>query len=261
MFKKLVTNLPFNSSLIDQVGFYADRLRQEKSIRRLSFVFMALALSVQSLAILAPPERSLAYSTNHIINGVRTKDDVLRAFDNNTNGVREIYERFYISRADLTSLSTNPNDTIRTNDGNNYRTIGRTSLWNYSKVANEDKKTERRFYYQNLEDTPVGNSIYIRDLKAWDIQNPYNTYSAFKGTSSLTGGTFWILVDCGNITWIPPYDQPPVPETPPTPETPTIPETPPPPPPPTPEPKNPELDIKKTIVEDTSKLKPGDTYN
>jgi hypothetical protein len=245
MFKKLVTNLPFNPSLINQIGFYADRLRQEKSIRRLSFVFMALALSVQSLAVLAPPERSLAYSTNHIINGVRTKDDILRAYDNNTDGVREIYNRFYITRADLASLSTKPNDTIRSNDGKNYRTIGRTSLWNYSKVAADDKKTERQFYYQNFEDKPVGESIYIRDLKAWDIINPYNTYSAFRGKNTATGQTFWILVDCGNITWVPPYDQPPVPETP---------------PPPTPEPLTPALEIKKTIVEDTTNLKPGDAY-
>jgi fimbrial isopeptide formation D2 family protein len=245
MFKKLVTNLPFNSSLINQVGFYADRLRQEKSIRRLSFVFMALALSVQSLAILAPPERSLAYSSNHITNGVRTRDDILRAYDNNTDGVREIYERFYISRADIASLSKTPNDTIRSNDGNDYSTIGRNSLWNYGKVAPEFKKTERKFYYQNLTDAPVGESIYIRNLRAWDIQNPYNTYSAFKGKNTATGQTFWILVDCGNITWVPPYDQPPVPETP---------------PPPTPEPITPALDIRKTIVEDTSTLKPGDTY-
>lgn len=245
MFKKLVTNLPFNPSLINQVGFYSDRLRQEKSIRRLSFVFMALALSVQSLAILAPPERSLAYSTNHIINGVRTRDDILRAYDTNENNVREIYDRFYISRADIASLPTRANDTIRSNDGNNYRTIGRTSLWNYSKVDAQYKKTERKFYYQNFEDEPVGNSIYIRDLEAWDIVNPYNTYSAFRGVNSTTGQTFWILVDCGNITWIPPYDQPPAPETP---------------PPPTVEPKKPALDIKKTISESTATFKPGDTY-
>ncbi len=264
MFRKLVTNLPFNPGLMNQIGFYADRLRQEKSIRRLSFVFMALAMAVQSLAILAPPERSLAYSTNHIINGVRTKNDILTAYDQNTNGVREIYERFYISRADLAALPTNPNDTIRSNDGNNYRTIGRTSLWNYSKVNATYKKSERQFYYQNFEDKPVGNSIYIRDLRAWDIVNPYNTYSAFKGKNSATGQTFWVLVDCGNITWIPPYDQPPAPTPPPTPtptSTPTPTPPPPPPPPPTPSvPKKPALDIKKTIEENVSTLKPGDTY-
>ena len=60
MFKKLVANLPFNPSLITQVGFYSDRLRQEKGVRRMSFVFMALAMAVQSLAVISPPEKSLS---------------------------------------------------------------------------------------------------------------------------------------------------------------------------------------------------------
>jgi len=216
MFKKLVTNLPFNSSLINQVGFYADRLRQEKSLRRLSFVFMALALSVQSLAILAPPERSLAFSTNHIINGVRTRDDILRAYDNNENGVRDIYDRFYISREDIKSLTYNPNATINSRDGGEegYRTIGRTSLWSYSKVDATYKKRERKIDH-------ASGSVYTRDLRAWDIQNPSNSYRAFKGKNSTTGQTYWILVDCGNITWVPPYDQPPAPTPTPVPDIPT----------------------------------------
>jgi hypothetical protein len=108
MFKKLVSNLPYNPSLITQVGFYADRLRQEKSIRRLSFVFIALAMAVQSLAVISPPERSLAYSTNHILNGVRTKQDILNAYDNAGSDIKDIYTAFNISRADIAAMTSSP---------------------------------------------------------------------------------------------------------------------------------------------------------
>jgi fimbrial isopeptide formation D2 family protein len=244
MFKKLVTNLPFNPGLLHQVGFYADRLRQERSIRRLSFVFMALAMAVQSLAVISPPEKSYAYSPNHILSNIQSKSQILAAFDNNTKDFREIYERFYITRADLAALSNTPNDTIVTNDGKHYRTIGRNSLWNYSKVDQKYKKTERKFFYENFEDKEEGNHVYIRDLKAWDIENPFNYHAAYRGTVAATGQTFWIIASCGNLTWIPPYDQP-------TPEDP---------PPPEPEPEKPQLDIRKTIVGNPSTLKPGDEY-
>src|SRR3989344_1138885 len=69
MFKKLVSNLPFNPSLINQVSFYAKRLHQETSIRRIGFVFIALAMAVQVFAVMAPPQPSLARVGNDIIPG------------------------------------------------------------------------------------------------------------------------------------------------------------------------------------------------
>ena len=52
MFKKLISNLPFNPSLIGQVSFYAKRLRKEESIRRAGFGFMALAMFIQLFAVI-----------------------------------------------------------------------------------------------------------------------------------------------------------------------------------------------------------------
>jgi uncharacterized repeat protein (TIGR01451 family) len=253
MFKKLVSNLPYNPSLITQVGFYADRLRQEKSIRRLSFVFIALAMAVQSLAVISPPERSLAASNNHIQNGVRTKQDILNGYDFVFSDLKDIYTKFNISREDLAALPNTPNVTIRSNDGNDWWTTGRTSLWNYSKVNNIYKANEVSVQYRG-QDTPSKSddaSIYARQLRAWDIVNPYNTYRAFQGRSSATGQEFWILIDCGNITWKGNWKDP-VPPPSPTP-TPT-------PPPTIPEPPKPELEIKKSITNNLDTVKPGDTF-
>ncbi len=227
MFKKLVANLPFNPSLITQVGFYADRLRQEKSIRRLSFVFMALAMLVQMFAVISPPERSLAYSTNHIINGLKTKQDIVNAW-NNDPSVSKIYGKFGVTLSDINALTNTPNATIRSNDGNDWWTTGRNSLAGYSNVN----------YLYKLSQVPIeydtNSYVYYRQLRAWDIRNPYNTYKAFRGTIAATGETFWILVDCGNFTKIGKYKE-----------------------------KDPKLEIRKTIDNPQAKptLKPGDTFS
>jgi hypothetical protein len=258
MFKKLVSNLPYNPTLITQVGFYADRLRQEKSIRRLSFVFIALAMAVQSLAVISPPERSLAASNNHIQDGIRTKQDILNGYDFVFSDLKDIYTRFNISRADLAALPNTPNVTIRSNDGSDWWTTGRTSLWNYSKVNSVYKSSEVPVQYrgQSTPSTADDASIYARQLRAWDIVNPYNTYRAFQGKSSATGQDFWILIDCGNITWKGKWKDPVPPPPPPAPTpkpTPT-------PPPTIPEPPKPELEIKKTITNNLDTVKPGDTF-
>ena len=69
MFNKLLKNLPFNPSLINQVSFYAKRLRQESSIRRLGFLFIALTFAVQLFAVVAPPQASVQASGNDLIEG------------------------------------------------------------------------------------------------------------------------------------------------------------------------------------------------
>ena len=87
MFKKLISNLPFNPSLLGQVSFYAKRLKAEESIRRMGFGFMALAMFIQMFAVFAPPQKSLASSNDHIISGLNSRDDILRAWDGQTVSV------------------------------------------------------------------------------------------------------------------------------------------------------------------------------
>src|SRR5690606_31786593 len=160
MFRRLVSNLPFNPSLINQVGFYADRLRSETILRRMSFVMMARVVAVQSLAVITPPERSLAASSNHIQNGVKTKNDILTAYDNPKSDIKDIYTRFNLSRADIAALPTNPNVTIRSNDGSDWWTTGRTSLWNYGKVADVYKRGEVPVQYRGQGTTQTSDDAY-----------------------------------------------------------------------------------------------------
>jgi hypothetical protein len=69
MFKKLISNLPFNPSLIQQISFYADRIHKEEHARRIGVLFMVLTLCVQLFAVTVQPESSMASSGNDIIPG------------------------------------------------------------------------------------------------------------------------------------------------------------------------------------------------
>lgn len=235
MFKKLVANLPFNPSLITQVGFYTERLKQERSIRRLSFLFIIVAMFIQMFAVIVPPEKSLAASANHIINGLKTRSDILSAWDG--GDVSAIYGAFGVTRADIEALPSNPNTTLFSGDGNDYWTIGRSSLTGYSDVAQKYKNSQVTIQYKGKDTATKTDDRYVyhRQLRAWDIVNKSgNSYKAFKGTLKSTGETFWILVDCGNFTKIGKY----VPPT----------------------PVKPALKIVKTIIDKPASLKPGDSY-
>ena len=235
MFKKLVANLPFNPSLISQVSFYSKRLHQERSVRRLSFLFIAIAMVVQIFAVVSPPEKSLASSPNHILDGIKSKEDILRAWDSPTSDVSAIYGVFGVTRDDIVNLKP---ANLFSNDGNDYWTIGRTSLTAYSSVAQKYKDSQITIQYagQTTSSTTDDKFVYERQLRAWDIKNPGGNwyYGSFKGTLKSTGETFWILGDCGNFTKIGKY---------------------------TPENPKPDLKITKTIIDKPASLKPGDSYS
>lgn len=224
MFKKLVSNLPFNPSLVSQVSFYAKRVHEEATVRRMGFGLVALAMFIQMFAVMAPPEKSLAASADHIINGLQTKNDIISAWNRKDSDIPAIYGKFGLTLQDIKNLPTNPNTTIRSNSGPDWWTIGRNSLSGYSNVNYLYKVSEVA-----LSTGPT--TVYMRQLRAWDIKNPYNTYRAFTGKKASDGTQFWILVDCGNYTQVGKFT-----------------------------PSKPKLDIRKTVLGGVTALKPGDTF-
>lgn len=106
MFRKLVSNLSFSPALITQVGFYARRLRQEEVTRRMSVVFVVLALIVQSLAVFSPPESANASSEQDLIRGgVKSIDDFLVRYDRNTDDIRDIYTTLGVQRDEIAAAT------------------------------------------------------------------------------------------------------------------------------------------------------------
>ena len=102
VFRKLISNLPYSPTLITEVGFYAGRLRDEDVTRRVTVLFVVLALIVQSLAVFSPPESANASSEQDIIRGgVSDLNDFLTRYDHNENDVKDIYSAVGVSRSEI----------------------------------------------------------------------------------------------------------------------------------------------------------------
>lgn len=142
MFNKLLANLPFNPSLVNQVAFYGRRLRGESSIRRVGLVVAVLALIVQFLAITSTPNLTQASPANDLINGgISTPNNAYNYCQQNGSQAAPNYgtimNYYGISCADILNAST---ISIKsTDDNDNLYTIGQQPA-NLAGDANINKR-------------------------------------------------------------------------------------------------------------------------
>lgn len=183
MFKKLLSNLPYNPSLIGQVAFYAQRLHKETALRRAGVIMLSLAMVLQTFAVVSPPEASLQASPNtDLINGgFSSKQEAVTHCKNNTQDYKTIMNHFGIScdaiaKTEVTSIK--PRDF----NGNLY-SMGRQAFG----VSGE---TPVR--------VPGVGTLFVRHF--WSL-NHEPSYKALKGTDA-DGKTFFILFGCGNLVSI-----------------------------------------------------------
>lgn len=199
MFKKIVSSAPFDPKIAYQMRFYANRLHQEESIRKLGAIFTSLAVAFQLFVVFAPVEYTHATSPNNLIYGASSKKNVVDALKvgKDTYGradVKEIFDYYGITLSDVESAST----AIVKSRERSYVTTGRGHSSGLDTAI-------------PIPGTPT--TIYERSLNVWDIKNYENCYNAITGKASgsglLNGKTFWILLGncgsstggCGNITF------------------------------------------------------------
>lgn len=211
MFKKLLSNLPFNPSLIGQVSFYAKRMHREEKIRQLGVAFIVLAMVLQVFAFIAPPESTLAQSGNDIIRGgFTTQAQAVDACETNRQDYKNILAHFDISCANLAAAST---QNIRSTDyDKKLYSMGRIAK---GPTGRSDKPTDE--YSVKIND----ETYFLRYLWSFDTW-AYSTYKALVGTND-SGQQFLILYNCGNPVWIDRFEPPndPIPD-PPEPEKPIV---------------------------------------
>lgn len=182
MFKRLVSNLPFNPSLINQVIFYAQRLRQEALIRRLGVGMLLIGLIIQSLAIISPPQSSTARSGNDLLEGgFSTKNDAVSFCQQNVGNYQTILSFYDISCDNLAAAQEQV--TLKATDyGSQLMSMGRQPYG----IAGETKVVVN------------GQTYYYRFLWGWGKNVKYQALSGF----SNSGRQFFILYDCGNLVFI-----------------------------------------------------------
>jgi uncharacterized repeat protein (TIGR01451 family) len=188
VFKKLVSNLPFQPAALSQVSFYLRRLHQEESLRKIGFFLMIFVLIIQVFAIVSPSQPSLATSANDIIYGARSKDQVMQAYINNKDtlgrkDIRAIYDHYGIGTKQISAAK--------------YQRIGSRQK-NFVSTGRSTAPGSNNF----ISIPGVANGgIYERLLKNWDRGYQQSWYDTISGISRF-GFRFWIIIDgCGNIVF------------------------------------------------------------
>lgn len=194
MFRKIISNLPFNPGLLHQLSFYAKRLHAEESVRRTGVVFTLLAIGVQTLAIMSPAQVTLATGDGDIVFGARTKQEIINALTSGVDSrgradIKQIYDYYGVRLADIQAAAAT---TVKSRE-REYITTGR----GVSPGVNIP-----------IQIPGITTTLYERSLNNWDIKYYENTYPAITGTATgegkLKGRQFWILLrGCGNITFAP----------------------------------------------------------
>jgi uncharacterized repeat protein (TIGR01451 family) len=210
MFKKLLTNLPYNPSLIGQVSFYAKRLHGEEKIRRLGLVFVMLAFFVQMFAFVSQPESTLAESDNDIIRGgFTTRDQAVLHCINPQSDFSKILAYYGVSCEQIANAST---VTIRSNAAD-YDSLGRVQQGPtiYRPLTGKTNPTDEYPVY-----IPNAGTFWMKNLRAWDSYSS-STYKVLKITKA-DGTVIMVMYDCGNIVTIGQYTPPQPPPPPPPPD-------------------------------------------
>ncbi len=184
MFKKIVSQLSFSPALVGQLGFYARRLRKEQATRRLGLIFVALALVVQSLVVFQAPEPANAANPGDMIPGGlglgsnRSFNNFLGPYDQNKYHLKDIYNYFGITRAEITATKFG------------QFTVGNKIGWGFENRPGAKAVSITNSNYQPVTDLygrPL-NMANARDTKIW----------AYIGHSSKIGW-FAIMQYCGNL--------------------------------------------------------------
>ncbi len=198
MFKKLLSNLPFNPSLIHQVAFYSKRLRQESSIRRLGFVFISLTMALQLFAAISPAEagNSCDSAGNDIIHcGFSTREEALTHCQRNDQSFGTILS-FYGGSCDAVAKAGTVY--VKSTDKNRQLySVGRRAYGKQGEFA--------------MNVPGVGN-LYWRPLWTWD-SGASSTYKMLS-IQAKDGAPIWIMFDCGNLVVQKGYQPPQQPEAP-----------------------------------------------
>ncbi len=193
MFEKLLSLLPHNPGLAQQLGFYSRRMREEAAIRRTGMVFIVLAFFVQFFAVIAPPTSAGAASAgnnNLLYGGFTSVAEAQSDCTNDVQGYQAILNYYGISCDDVgnghivSSLNSESHGSDWYSMGYYPCNSGSPHVTCTAAAPNE---------------TPVSISgagrVYWRSI---DTFGDFN-FSALQLTSTATGHTFWLETLCGNL--------------------------------------------------------------
>lgn len=184
MFNKLISNLPFNPSLIDQVSFYAKRLHKEAGIRRIGLALTALTIVVQGFAIISPAQANVSCdpSGNDIIQcGFSSQNEARSKCVSNSQGFATILKHYGLNCDSISRASV---QTIRSTDYNRS-------------LVSLGRKPYQKPGETSVQVAGLQQSLYSRPLWSWDSRGP-STYRVLSMRNDSNQQVF-VMYECGNI--------------------------------------------------------------
>lgn len=195
MFEKLLSVLPSNPGISNQLAFYARRMREEAALRRIGLFFIVLAFFVQFFAVLAPPVATSAYSNNDLVNGPTTsKSQAVQACRNNDKSYKDVMRTFGITCDDIAAGDVvNLNSTDTDGSGHHLYSLG------WLPQGQHNNNTGRDTNESQINVLNYGQPVYSRLLHSWDSADSGSNYQAVKFHAN--GQVYFILFGCGNLVF------------------------------------------------------------
>lgn len=190
MFRKLITNLSFSPSLIGEVALFAKRLKREKRLRLIGVLAIVVAVILNTITVLYPPESTNTASDHDMIyGGIESTEQLLSKYDTNESNIKDIFEAFSISRNDIASLSagtiTSAHDTA----------IAASRVSSASQVDGEQKMVYNKA-------SGGSGTLYFSPIKLWNttaqLIPAQQSYPALVGESAKLGW-FAIVKSSGSL--------------------------------------------------------------
>lgn len=189
MFKKIVSQIPFSSSLIRDLGKYAQRVKREQKLYAVATILTAIVIIIQIFFILSPTETANSSNSSDLIRGgISSPSQLPQLCNANDHGFKDILLAANIACSDLENLHYS---VVHTRSGTKYTDW---LVWSRASRFGDD--------YKEKTITIAKNQIFIRPI--YDFENkhtgvvPGAKFKAFSGRNS-KGEPFAILANSGNI--------------------------------------------------------------
>lgn len=198
MINRLLSNLPFNPSLIEDVSFYVKRLKQEESVRRTGVILVVLSMFVQVFAAMVPPEKSVLAAPNDVISGGVSNIGQLTQKCKSMADVQALYLRFGL---ECNELDDPLPDGEKKNQTFNFKEKGKAGFRTVGRVKIDGIKSNQIHDKDGKEKFPGGAEFFSRNAGEWPGSAEAYYFGRHLGPN---GGYFevWILKDCGNIAYV-----------------------------------------------------------
>ena len=183
MFKNLVTDIPFNPSLIEHIPQYRTYLRKERKLRLIGLFIFLLAFILQIFITIFPANSAVNYSPNDLLTGGFNSQSVaVRDCYNNVQGYKTILSYFSI---DCTALDFDKVVGITANSHDNQ-------LYSINRLA-YGGFNEHSLLIDNQQfwTRPLSQGFALNSAKQ----------TALSGTTS-KGAPYYILFNSGNLVFI-----------------------------------------------------------